>query len=423
MEEIRETPSSMIHRKLALVSHTLPPAATVLTEVICRLFDGLSDHPYCLIRSGESPSTSHGIHAPCTLGRTALEIHRSPLWRGRTSRIGRFLELGMVPTASSAVRSLARSIADITSREGCQTIVTFSGDLLNLPAVSLACSMTGADFVPILVDDYVFQWRRSFKRQLAERWARRVFSPGQTVIVPNEFLADALSKRYPADPTVIRNPCHLPPPPGAPPRLPVDQQGEISIAFTGSIYSAHYDSFRILLRALDEPLPHPTRLHLYSNQTPNDLAQVGLEGPIIHHGFVPNLEIPQILREAHILYLGLAFNPPEPEIVRTASPGKMGDYFASGTPVLVHAPEDSFVSWYCRTHGCGLVVDQPDQNQLADAIRRLSTDTSLRQQLSESAYQRAREDFALPHVRQQLIKAIESDVPPSEVPNPVEPTE
>ena len=406
-----DSPAPILDRKVVLVSHALPPTASVLTQVICQLFHGLSDHPYCLIRSGEPVSTSHGVDAPCTLGPTTLEIGRSPLWRDRSSRIGRLVELGMVPTASSAVRSLARSIADITSREGCRTIVSFSGDLFNLPAASLACSKTGADFVPILLDDYVFQWRRPFKRRLAERWARQMFSPGQTVIVPNEFLADALADRYPVNPAVVRNPCHLPPPPSAPPTLPVDQQGEIAIAFTGSIYSAHYDSFRNLLRALGQPPAHPTRLHLYSNQTPDDLKQVGLEGPIVHHGFVPNLEIPQILRQAHILYLGLAFDAPNPEIVRTASPGKMGDYFASGTPVLVHAPEDSFVSWYCRTHGCGLVVDQPNPNQLADAIRRLSTDTSLRQRLSENAYQRARQDFALPDVRQRLIAAIESNVP------------
>ena len=401
----------MIHRKLALVCHTLPPAATVLTEVICRLFHGLSDHPYCLIRSGEPASTSHGVAAPCTLGGTALDIPRSPLWRTRGSRIDRFLELGMVSTAPLAIRSLARSIAAITSQEQCQSIVAFSGDLLNLPAASRACTMTGAEFIPILVDDYVYQWRRPIQRRLAKRWARQVFSPGQRVIVPNEFLADALSRRYPVEPTVIRNPCNIPPPPNAPP-LPVDQRGEISIAFTGSIYSAHYDSFNNLLRALDRPLPHPTQLHLYSNQTPGDLRQVGLEGPIIHHGFVPNLEIPQILREAHILYLALAFDAPEPEIVRTASPGKMGDYFASGTPVLVHAPENSFVSWYCRTHQCGLVVDQPDENKLAQAIRRLSTDTSLRQQLSENAYRRAKEDYGLPRVRERLIRVLEPNDPP-----------
>lgn len=412
MEATPDSPRPILDQKIALVSHALPPTTSVLTQVICRLFRGLSDQPYCLIRSGETPPNSHGVDAPCTLGGTALDIPRSPLWRTLGSRIDRFLELGMVSTAPLAIRSLARSIAAITSQERCQSIVAFSGDLLNLPAASRACSMTGAEFIPILVDDYVYQWRRPIQRWLAKRWARQVFSPGQRVIVPNEFLADALSSRYPVEPTVIRNPCNIPPPPSAPPPLPVDHQDEISIAFTGSIYSAHYDAFRNLLRALDRPLPHPTQLHLYSNQTPGDLRQVGLEGPIIHHGFVPNLEIPQILRETHILYLALAFDAPEPEIVRTASPGKMGDYFASGTPVLVHAPEDSFVSWYCRTHNCGLVVDQPDKNKLANAIRRLSTDNSLRQQLSENAYRRAKEDFALPRVRERLIRVLEPNDQP-----------
>ena len=78
--------------------------------------------------------------------------------------------------------------------------------------------------------------------------------------------------------------------------------------------------------------------------------------------------MPGIQRNADILFLPLAFNSPYPEIIKTSSPGEIGEYLAGKKPILVHAPSDSFISWYFRKYNCGCVVDDDDSEKLAAAI-------------------------------------------------------
>jgi len=76
-------------------------------------------------------------------------------------------------------------------------------------------------------------------------------------------------------------------------------------------------------------------------------------------------------------------------------PGKMGEYLASGRPILVHGPSDSFITSYFRQHECGLVVDENDPAQLARAIDSLLNDADLRKRLGARARHRAWTDFDL----------------------------
>ena len=74
----------------------------------------------------------------------------------------------------------------------------------------------------------------------------------------------------------------------------------------------------------------------------------------------------------------------------------MGEYLAAKKPILVHAPSESFISWYFRKYNCGLVVDEDDPEKLAQGIIRLLRDTEMQKQFSENAYSRAKDDFDLP---------------------------
>jgi glycosyltransferase involved in cell wall biosynthesis len=105
--------------------------------------------------------------------------------------------------------------------------------------------------------------------------------------------------------------------------------------------------------------------------------------------------IPDIQRNAGFLFLPLAFDSPFPEIIKTSAPGKIGEYLASRRPILVHAPKNSFISWYFKKHQCGLVVDDNDPTKLAQGIEHLLADTKLQKKLADNAYVRAEVDFSL----------------------------
>jgi glycosyltransferase involved in cell wall biosynthesis len=117
-------------------------------------------------------------------------------------------------------------------------------------------------------------------------------------------------------------------------------------------------------------------------------------------------EMPGIQMEADLLFLPLAFNSPYPELVRTSATTKLGEYLAARRPVLVHAPPDSFVSWYFRRYDCGLVVDESDPARLAEGIERVLGDAGLRRLLSANAWERARADFDIRQSRDAFARLI-----------------
>ncbi|HYE16132.1 MAG TPA: hypothetical protein VD968_16965 [Pyrinomonadaceae bacterium] len=103
------------------------------------------------------------------------------------------------------------------------------------------------------------------------------------------------------------------------------------------------------------------KLHAYTTQRAEELAGRGIGGPaVVFHPHLSVAEMPGVQRRADLLFLPLAFESPYPDLVRTSAPVKFGEYLASRRPVLVHAPPRSFISWYCREHDCGLVVDESD---------------------------------------------------------------
>jgi len=126
-----------------------------------------------------------------------------------------------------------------------------------------------------------------------------------------------------------------------------------------------------------------------------ELEDHGIIGPIVLHQHEPLSAMPTIQKEADILFLPMAFASPYPEIVRTSSPGKMGEYLATGRPVLAHAPPNSFISCYLRTHKCGVVVDRNEPEDVAQAISSILTDADMRRRIGIQAKYRASVDFSL----------------------------
>jgi glycosyltransferase involved in cell wall biosynthesis len=120
-------------------------------------------------------------------------------------------------------------------------------------------------------------------------------------------------------------------------------------------------------------------------------------------------EMIRIQRDAHILFLPLAFNSPYPGLVRTSATTKMGEYMAARRPVLVLAPPDSFVSWYFRTNDCGFVIDSCDPVLIAETIEQVLDGGDLVQQVTTRAWEQAHRDFDIRKAREQFWNLIARD--------------
>lgn len=389
--------------RFGLVSHVLPPSSSGQSMVLYRLLKDLSPSQYCLIRSGQAGASLDGPGFTPRLAAKHFQIHpvrwpsdtsaRVRTWSAVGRGVSRLLGLMAPHIESLDMGRRVRQISRILEHEGCGAVVACTGDLLDMPSAFLASRRVGLPFYAYYFDYYSQQWVDPIARFVAERLEGHLLRGARGIIVPNEFLGTELNRRYGVEPTIIRNPCELA---AEKPHLAeVPEVGsQIRIVYVGTVYSAQLDAMVNLVSALRLAGKGDFRLHLYTATSRQKLQEMGIMDPVQVHDHSPASEVSAIYRSAHILFLPLAFNSRyRSVIVKTSAPAKMGEYLASGCPILVHAPPRCFVSRYFRDHQCGLVIDRKDPTLLSEAVFRLASDSALRKALTDAAWERARTDF------------------------------
>lgn len=282
-----------------------------------------------------------------------------------------------------------------------------TGDLLDPPAAFIASRDLNLPFILYAFDYYSRQWTDPILRSFADSQEEAIVHGAAGIIAPNECLGMEYLQRYGIHTTVIHNPFDL-----AAYEMNISSEpvardpAEVKIVYTGAVYEAHYSAVRNLISAIKTRQTPGLKLHIYTPQSEHRLETNGISGPVVIHKHLPNNLMANIQHEANLLFLPLAFGSGYPDIIRTSAPGKMGEYLASGTPVLVHAPKDSFVSWYFEKYRCGLVVAENDPTLLAKAIEHLTTDEKLCKELTQNARIQAKTDFNAQNARRLFIELI-----------------
>lgn len=387
--------------KLALISHTLPPAWSGQAIVIYRMLEHLNPESYCLISSrADGIDGDASEYMPALAGSRYQIPEAFKIWRG--------LGFGMQHVNIwIAIIQRARYLIRIIKSQKCDLVLAWTGNVLDLPAAYIASRRVGLPFYACIQDHYS---KREWNDPIARFWASRLEAwliRGATkVIVANETLRDDLHTAFGVEATVIHNSCDVSEYEKSVPSLAGSENTGIRITYTGDIYEAHYDAFRNLIAALKIIGRDDVKLHLYTTRSAEYLADFGISGPTVLHPHHGPSEIPSIQQQADILFLPLAFDSPYPDVIRTSSTAKVGEFMAARRPVLVHAPAGSFISWYFRRYECGLVVDHKDPVALAQAVSRLLSDSELRERLIANAWQRAQEDFSLSKARAQFAELL-----------------
>ncbi|HNS82620.1 MAG: glycosyltransferase family 4 protein [Clostridiaceae bacterium] len=378
--------------KFALVSLGLPPSQSGQSLVLYHLLKDLKPDQYSLITqknfhlygsqgngSSHLPGTYHYINPD-------YQVIRGILRFASTAR-----STGVL---SALLKVRIHQLRRIIRQERSEAVIACTGDLFDPPAAYQVSKSLDIPYILYAFDHYSHQWMPPLLHAFARKHEEQLILGAAEIIVPNEFLRREYRRTYDVEATVLHNPCELSRYQANPEHNRANNEKEITILYTGAIYEAHYDAFQNLIQALHTLDRPEVRLHIYTPQSESRLRANNISGEYVtYHKNQPIFMMPEIQQRADILFLPLAFNSPYPEIVKTASPGKIGELLAAKRPVLVHAPADSFVSWYFNQHSCGLVVSENDPVELAKGIERLVSDQNLQQSLGMAAYARAKEDF------------------------------
>ncbi|VAW12779.1 hypothetical protein MNBD_BACTEROID03-190 [hydrothermal vent metagenome] len=110
-----------------------------------------------------------------------------------------------------------------------------------------------------------------------------------------------------------------------------------------------------------------------------------------HREFVPYEELPHEFGSADFLILPYDFSPSSIAYIKYSMPTKASEYMASGTPILIYAPEYTALVQYAKRNHWATIVENENVRVLADEIRKLVTDQQFRQSLAETAKKQAEE--------------------------------
>ena len=372
--------------RIALVSTVVPPGAQGQAHVLGHLI-GFPPPEHCLLLADQPPfplgTSLEGAFANYRILEQQRVELKSAGWLPVQLR-----QLNSMGTVLHAVTKRAFEIDRYVRAFNASVLIACTASPFDLPACTLVSIRRRIPLIAYLFDDPILQWvpgpLRSFARLWEPIWARIAVQ----VIVPNEAMAAKFNQRRGRKTVIIRNPVSteaIPSISGWP-----TNSGRFKIVYTGSVYHAQSDAFLNLLGALEEL--HEWSLHIYTSQTETQVAQYGIHGPkVFYHKHVNQSEAYAQHRSADVLFLPLAFRSTIQEVLVTSAPMKMGEYLASGRPILVHAPPDTFIAQHIRQHRAGVVIDKPDSHALASALRDIASNAELRQSIYMNAIMLAAE--------------------------------
>lgn len=125
----------------------------------------------------------------------------------------------------------------------------------------------------------------------------------------------------------------------------------------------------------------------FSLQTGERPAWVSRYSCVQHRTFVPYGELPRVFAAADLLILPYDFSEGALKFIKYSMPTKASEFMASGTPILIFAPEETAIVDYAQAYGWAEVVTKDEVTQLAATIRRLVEDRTAREILGRRAVQ------------------------------------
>ena len=233
--------------------------------------------------------------------------------------------------------------------------------------------ITNTPFIVYFFDIYKGNMLPTLGKWLANLYEKRICKEAEKIIVNNEGTREFYRQRY-GDKIaekieIIYNATD--PTPYLALQTPYQPEPPYNILFTGNIYWAQLGSMRDLVKAIDQLPDLNIEINIYATQTLDYLKSIGLDRSYIKLSVAPATEMPKIQSQADILFLPLSWHTESPDIINTATPGKMTEYLISGRPILVHAPASSHLAQYAKENDFALVVDEENIEKLQKAIRTL----------------------------------------------------
>src|SRR5262245_27387821 len=229
-----------------------------------------------------------------------------------------------------------------------------------------------------------------------ESMFKRYYQQAISQLCVSPYMAQRYQKRYGVAGQILY-PSRTPNAPyfDSPPSRLLETRPNPIFAYGGTINFAGYP--RVLRQIAETLATFDGKLLIFGPLNQEHAKNIGLDLPnIVLRGMVPSEKMIQFFREeADALVLPMSFENRDMTNMMISFPSKLADYTAAGLPILICGPHYcSAVRWARENSNVAAVVDSDDVSVLADVIRGLCQDASLRWELGNRALEAGKVFFS-----------------------------
>jgi glycosyltransferase involved in cell wall biosynthesis len=185
--------------------------------------------------------------------------------------------------------------------------------------------------------------------------------------------------------------------------------GTFKILYAGRVGLGVYNALLDIVEAVDRliDLGYDIIIEIQSTNL-SEQAKRRLQGfkNVIINPILRYEQLPQKLTSMDLLVIPMDFDLRGLKFIRLSMPTKASEYMASGTPVLVYAPEETALSIYAKNERWGYVVNSRCSVQLCNAIKELYSNKPLREKLGSRALELAQKNHDAVEVRKEFHKVL-----------------
>lgn len=210
-------------------------------------------------------------------------------------------------------------------------------------------------------------WSETLHRKKAERLLRKILSFSSGRFTSSEKMAIEYQERYGYDFTCFPNPTDI-----APVTTIVQRREIPNIVFTGKVGWHNATAIKEMVQVVENINISGTKIlfDIYSQTPKSQINQLigRLPKSTIVHSSIPNSEIPVALATSHILFLPISIDRQTSKFTRYSMSTKMGEYLASGVPMIYIGPEGIAMTEFLKEKHCAHVLTTTSHTKLQEII-------------------------------------------------------
>ncbi|MBM1105815.1 glycosyltransferase [Aurantibacter crassamenti] len=245
-------------------------------------------------------------------------------------------------------------------------------------------------------------WRKKINKEF-----KQLLNHSKLVMSISDYMGEEYQKRYNKEFITFHNPIDIDFWKTGQ-RLSYELSSSPTIMYAGRIGLGIDNSLMTIAAAIDKVNDELNMSINFMLQAPGSPEWLGNYKCTKFKKFVPYSELPSVFGGADFMILPYDFDPNGLAFIKYSMPTKASEYMASGTPIIIFAPEDTALVQYAKKKSWAAVVTNNDCDELANKIKKLVVDLPLRENFAITAKKLAEERHNTDLVATEFRACIES---------------